>query len=86
MKKIKLNCDVSNCLKGCCHWNDYEKICEYILDTGEPRGCWPSECTKAETKEEYLLKVASGEYQPDIEHFNQKIGRFARARQRGREK
>lgn len=56
---------------GCAHYrplydNSGESYCNYILDTGEPRGCPAENCKKKISMEEYMKKITQEQKQEII--------------------
>ena len=56
---------------GCAHFrplydNRGESYCNYILDTGEPRGCPAENCKKKTSMEEYMKKITQEQKQEII--------------------
>lgn len=56
---------------GCAYYrplydNSGESYCNYILDTGEPRGCPAENCKKKISMEEYMKKITQEQKQEII--------------------
>lgn len=81
-KKINYECDTSECVKGCFHWNTYFKNCDYFFNTGELRDCPQKKCAKFETYDEYKEKLKQGKYKPDLDYFSLRNKKAAAERQK----